>query len=156
MPAPTNVTNIFLTPATAGANTPVKKYFAVLERDFEYNDEYYSGGTGGRPKKLFVSKDKAQAHAAELTLIQFKKDMTERWSEFIPFAIGEDRDFVKYTPEVKKILDSIDIPEDKVFDYDFGSLFKSKHAVLVDDELRVILANLRHPLFEICEVEVGD
>ncbi len=131
--------------------------FAVLEKDFEYNDETYNAGNGGLPKKLFSSKAKAEAYAVKLTINEFPKEKGKYgYATFIPFEASEDFETFKFNKNVCDVLDKYEIQYED-FDWDLMVQFKialiEKVPTMTEEEKVTLFSNLVNPLYEVYEVE---
>ena len=64
--------------------------YVVMERGFEYNDEYYTEQEGGTPVKVFTSKEEAEKHRQKLE--DKKRESLSRggrWTENIGDYCGD-------------------------------------------------------------------
>lgn len=133
-------------------------YFAVLENNFEYNDEIYQPSGGGQPKKLFKSREKAEAYVVELTFNQFMQNCNSKYKHFfVPFDASYDCDTFNFTPDVIAVFNKYNIPvkEDGGWEYIEqmqASLSKSVTS-MTPDEINTLFTNLVHPLYGIYEIE---
>lgn len=56
-----------------------KKGYVVVEENWEYDDNYYSHVSGGKPIKIFTTKEEARKHAALLTVTDLRATHTWSW-----------------------------------------------------------------------------
>ena len=138
--------------------------YAVLERNFEYNDETYNPSEGGKPVKLFKTEEKAEAYALELTVADFKRCFSRKsnygYDTFIPFEASYDVEHFNLTKEVCAILDKLDLHYEEI-DYgdlseELGGKLCSKLNQLSQDEINVLFSSLENPLYEVYEVECDE
>lgn len=137
----------------------VSTYFAVLENNFEYNDEIYQPSSGGQPKKLFKSREKAEAYVVELTFGQFMKTAGSKYrSFFVPFDASYERDTFNFTPDVIAVFNKYNIPMDspekgwESVEQIQAGLAKSITS-MAPNEINTLFTNLIHPLYGIYEIE---
>lgn len=133
-------------------------YFAVLENNFEYNDEIYQPSGGGQPKKLFKSREKAEAYVVELTFEQFMQTAGSKYrSLFVPFDASYEGETFDFTTDVIAVFNKHNIPVKQDGGWEYiekmqANLSKSI-ASMTPDDINTLFTNLIHPLYGIYEIE---
>jgi len=79
------------------------KAYVLIEKGYEYDDNYYNehGDGGGNPKTVLFDKDFAKSKCRDL---EIKRHKTENISEYCPGGI---EDYVDNVEEFEKFLDSL-------------------------------------------------
>jgi hypothetical protein len=103
--------------------------YVVVERGYEYNDEYYNAESGGTPHNVFLLKKDAEAVALKRN-IEFLRNIEEYFFEEPTWHFG---------PEAYKLLG-----------LDGGDTFMIPKETS-DEVLYKVIANWRTPTFYIVE-----
>jgi len=134
--------------------------YAVLEKDFEYNDEIYTPHDGGKPLKLFFDKAKAEKLVVEKTIEELKKYVGHRYGTFIPFESSYETKTFKYNKMVRAVYSKYNIsPEDLESWEDLKEYAKTLVAKLPEMDLidvDILFLNLENPLYQVYEIEVAE
>lgn len=119
-----------------------KAVFVVVPANFEYNDETYNPAGHGLPLKAFTSIKKAEAFCLEQNLEELRngymelRDMGWDWDEVFKDG-GKCLSFLG-----------------DIFDGDFCEM-KFAPKKWTDEQCAAVIEQLRHPFFEVVEVEKG-
>lgn len=66
----------------------METFYVLMEQGWDYNDEVYFSSEGGHPTKVFTDKEKAEAEANRLSMVDFKRLILS--GEIREYAYGLD------------------------------------------------------------------
>lgn len=121
-----------------------KTLFAVLERNFEYNDEGYDVGEGGNVVRAFTTLQAAEAHALKCSVARLKHS-----AELLAGShIGD-----VFTEEAAKFLYENGLDEDNYIPHDTHMF-----STLSDEDLETLCLNINdyYKFFFVQSVEVEE
>lgn len=134
--------------------------YAVLEKDFEYNDEIYTPHGGGKPLKLFFDKAKAEKLVVEKTIEELKKYLADRYGTFIPFESSYETKTFKYNRMVKAVFSKYDLDADHIESFqdlkDYAKKLVDKLPEMDSIDVDILFLNLENPLYQVYEIEVAE
>lgn len=71
--------------------------FILMEKGYEYDDNYYNETEGGNPKKIFFNREEAELERKKLDLERFKNESIRNYTYDIDDVILDEEAFTKLT-----------------------------------------------------------
>lgn len=125
------------------------KAYVLMERGFEYDDNYYNPVEGGTPKKIYFNLDEAKQEAKKLDLQRFKNESIRHYAYDIDNVI-QDYDMLNELND--RLLEKYGKP---VFPHRWMSLEDYQlHPQANDEEAEEYSKLVDFSFFEVQSVEV--
>jgi hypothetical protein len=125
------------------------KAYVLMEKGFEYDDNYYNPVEGGSPKKIYFSLDEAKQESKKLDLQKFKNESIRNYTYDIDDVI---RDYDKFNELSNRLLEKYGKP---TFQHRWMSLEEYQlHPQANDEESEEYSKLVDFSFFEVQEVEV--